>query len=98
MFHEQGRVADGPFRLIAVLFLQQDTEYDMSINAVHVGDSIAMMKGIGTGCDSLCYQLESGYKELLLCIRKDQLQAIMIRVDEDFQRMKAFVNGGAGNA
>jgi hypothetical protein len=47
-----------------------------------------------TGCDSLCYQLESGYKELL-GIRKDQLPAIMLRVDEEFQRMRAFVNGGA---
>ncbi len=64
MFHEQRRMADAPFRVIEVLFLQQDTEYDMSIYAVHSGDIIAMMNGVGTGCDSLCYQLESGYKEL----------------------------------
>jgi len=74
-----------------------DEKYHRIIYAVHLGDIIAMMKGIGTGCDSMCYQLESGYKEVL-GIRKDQFPAIMIRVDEEFQRTKAFVNGGAGNA
>jgi len=71
--------------------------YRSIIYAVHLGDVLAMMKGSGTGCDSMCYQLESGHKELL-GIRKNQFPAIMIRVDEEFQRMKAFVNGGAGNA
>lgn len=74
-----------------------DEKYRRIIYTVHLGDIIAMMMGIGTGCDSLCYQLENGYKELL-GIRKDQLPAIMIRVDEEFQRTKALVNGGAGNA
>jgi hypothetical protein len=56
-----------------------------------------MIKGIGRGCDSICYRLESGYKELL-GIRRDKLSARLIRVNAEFQGMKAFVNGGAGNA
>ena len=74
-----------------------DEKYRRIIYTVHLGDIIAMMKGSGTGCDSMCYQLENGYKELL-GIRKDQAPAIMLRVDEEFQKMKALVNGGAGNA
>ena len=77
--------------------LAAEEQYHRIIYAVHLGDIIAMMKGIGTGCDSLCYQLENGYKELL-GIRKDQLPAIMLSVDEEFQRTKALVYGGAGNA
>jgi putative nucleotidyltransferase with HDIG domain len=71
--------------------------YRSIVYAVHLGDVIAMMKGTGTGCDALCYQLESGHKELL-GIRKDQFPAIMIRVDEEFQKIKVCVNGGAGDA
>jgi putative nucleotidyltransferase with HDIG domain len=74
-----------------------DVKYHRIIYTVHLGDIMAMMKGIGTGCDSLCYQLENGYKELL-GIRKDQLPAIMLRVDEEFQKTIALVNEGAGNA
>ncbi|MBN2106196.1 MAG: HDOD domain-containing protein [Deltaproteobacteria bacterium] len=77
--------------------LAAEETYRSIIYAVHLGDVIAMMKGIGTGCDSMCYHLESGHKELL-GIRRDQFPAIMIRVDEEFQRIKACVNGGAGNA
>jgi hypothetical protein len=65
--------------------------------ALHPGDIVAMMKGGVTGCDSMCCQLESGYKELP-GIRRDQFSAIMMSIDEEFQRMKAFVKGGAGNA
>ena len=74
-----------------------DEKYHRIIYTVHLGDIIAMMRGIGTGCDSMCYQLENGYKELL-GIRKNQLPAIMLRVDEEFQRTMALVNKGAGNA
>ena len=74
-----------------------DQKYQQIIYTVHLGDIIAMMKGVGTGCDSMCYQLENGYKELL-GIRKDQLPAIMLQVDEEFQRTKALVNGEAVNA
>ena len=68
-----------------------DEKYHRIIYTVHLGDIIAMMKGIGTGCDSMFYQLENGYKELL-CIRKDQLPTIMLRVDEEFQKTIALVN------
>jgi putative nucleotidyltransferase with HDIG domain len=74
-----------------------DVKYHRIIYTVHLGDIIAMMNGIGTGCDSLCYQLENGYKELL-GIHKDQLPAIMLRVDEEFQNTIALVHEGAGNA
>ena len=74
-----------------------DQKYQRIIYAVHLGDIIAMMKGFGTGCDSMCYQLENGYKELL-GIHKDQLPAIMLRVDEEFLRAKVFIQGGANNA
>ncbi len=73
-----------------------DEKYHRIIYTVHLGDIIAMMKGVGTGCDSMCYQIENGYKELL-GIRKDQLPSIMLRIDAEFQRTKALVIGGAGN-
>ncbi len=56
--------------------------------AVHLGDTLAMMAGVGTGSDSLQYQLNPGYTECF-DISENDLACILLNTTEEFQKIKA---------
>lgn len=74
-----------------------DAAFRGVVYAVHLGDLIAMMMGSGTGCDSMYYKLEPGYRDAL-GIHKNRFPAIMLRVEEEFEKAQAFIKGGSPDA
>ncbi len=62
-------------------------EYRKLVYAVHLGSTISMMSGPGTGSDNLAYQMDSGFKEYFH-IRKIDFEKIILKVQEDFTSTK----------
>lgn len=62
-------------------------EFRPLVYAVHLGDSIAMMGGFGTGSDSMQYRLDSNYTEYLT-ISPNTLASIMLTVDIEFEKLE----------
>ncbi len=62
-------------------------EYRLLVYAVHLGDSIAMMSGFGTGADSLRYKLDPQYTDYIK-ISPNTLANIMLTVDIEFEKLE----------
>jgi putative nucleotidyltransferase with HDIG domain len=56
------------------------------VYAVHLGDSIAMMGGFGTGSDSMRYKLDPHYADFIQ-IKANILANIMLTVDTEFNKL-----------
>ncbi|WP_365888959.1 HDOD domain-containing protein, partial [Desulfuromonas sp.] len=63
-------------------------EYRALVYAVHLGDIIAMMGGMGTGSDSLQYRLDPGHRDYFDLAPED-LAAIMLEVQDEFAKIAA---------
>jgi len=71
-----------------------DAQHQGVTYAVHVGDIIAMMAGIGTGSDTMCYQLDPHFSRVL-DLPAAALIKVMSAVEDEFQKAKALLFGGA---
>ena len=65
---------------------QAEEAYRPLVYAVHLGDSIAMMGGYGTGSDSMRYKLDSNYAEHIQ-LNANMLANIMLTVDTEFDKL-----------
>ena len=65
---------------------QAPAEHQGLVYAVHLGDTIAMMGGVGTGCDTLHYQLDGDYTRFM-DLAYSNLAAILLDVEEEFHRL-----------
>ena len=65
---------------------QAPEEYQTLIYSVHLGDTIAMMGGGGTGADTLHYQLDGNYTQFL-DLTSANLALILLDVEEEFRRL-----------
>lgn len=65
---------------------EADKEMRPIVYAVHLGDIVAMMEGIGTGSDTFKYHLDQKYKEFFN-LAPDDLAKIMIKVDNEFNKI-----------
>ncbi len=61
-------------------------EYRPLVYAVHLGDSIAMMGGFGTGADSMRYKLDPQYSDYIR-LSPNTLANIMLTVDMEFEKL-----------
>ena len=61
-------------------------EHRPLVYAVHLGDSIAMLGGFGTGSDSMRYKLDSNYTDYIR-ISPNTLSNIMLTVDMEFEKL-----------
>ncbi len=69
-----------------------DETYRPLVYAVHLGDMISMMGGLGTGADSMNYQLDSTYPDYV-DISEDQLTELWFAVDQEFAKTKSVLFG-----
>ena len=60
--------------------------------AVHLGDIIAMMGGIGTGSDDMMYHLDAGFSEFIQ-ISQREFEKIMLEVEVEFSRTRSSIFG-----
>ncbi len=67
-------------------------EYRPLVYAVHLGDSIAMLGGFGTGADSLRYKLDPGYRNYIK-VSPNALSKVMLAVDMEFEKLEGSMNG-----
>lgn len=65
---------------------QTPEEYRTLVYSVHLGDTIAMMGGGGTGADTLHYQLDGNYTQFLE-LTSANLALILLDVEEEFRRL-----------
>ena len=69
-------------------------EHRALVYAVHLGDSIAMMGGFGTGADSMRYRLDPEYSKYIK-ISPNVLANIMLTVDMEFEKLtESFSDSG----
>lgn len=69
-------------------------EHRALVYAVHLGDSIAMMGGFGTGADSMRYRLDPEYSNYIK-ISPNILANIMLTVDMEFEKLtESFSDSG----
>ncbi len=66
--------------------LQAPPEHRTLTFAVHLGDLIAMMAGVGTGADSLRYHLEERYGDYF-DLDQEGLYGIILEANEEFQKI-----------
>lgn len=66
------------------------------VYAVHLGDSIAMMGGFGTGADSMRHKLDPGYADYFR-ISPKMLATIMLNVDIEFEKLEQSFAGSGEN-
>lgn len=69
--------------------------YRPLVYAVHLGDSIAMMGGFGTGADSMRYKLDPQYNNYIK-IGPKELAMIMLTVDTEFEKIEESFSSNAG--
>jgi putative nucleotidyltransferase with HDIG domain len=67
-------------------------EYRPLVYAVHLGDSIAMMGGFGTGSDSMRHKLDLSYTDYIK-ISPSMLANIMLTVDMEFEKLEESFSG-----
>lgn len=67
-------------------------QYRALVYSVHLGDSIAMLGGFGTGADSMRYKLDQGYTEYIQ-ISPNTLANIMLTVDMEFEKLEESFSG-----
>lgn len=72
---------------------EADEAHRALVYAVHLGEHIAMMSGVGTGADCMRYQLDPGFNEFF-DISSDQLQELVVRVEDEFIKTKSALSGG----
>ncbi len=100
--YELARAWHLPEELAAVILHHHEPakaqeEYRCLVYAVHLGDSIAMMGGFGTGSDSLRYKLDPGYSRYI-DINAKSLANIMLTVDMEFEKLQeSFSDSGDEN-
>lgn len=70
---------------------QASEEFKPLVYAVHLGDSIAMMGGFGTGSDSMRYKLDPAYAQYIQ-ITPNILASIMLAVDTEFTKLEESLN------
>ena len=72
-----------------------DEAHKPLVYAVHLGDIIAMMSGLGTGADTMNYQLDSTYPEYVN-MSEDNLTELWFTVEQEFAKTKSvlFDDGG----
>ncbi len=66
------------------------------VYAVHLGDSIAMLGGFGTGSDSLQYRLDLAYTDYLT-LSPNTLANVMLTVDTEFTKLQESLAENEGN-
>jgi putative nucleotidyltransferase with HDIG domain len=72
-------------------------EFQELVYIVHLGDSIAMMGGCGTGADSLQYKLDSAYTNYFE-MQPNTLANVMLTVNEEFNKLvSSFSDAGDSN-
>jgi len=64
------------------------------VYAVHVGDIVAMMSGMGTGADTLMYPLDKQYGDHIK-ISAEAFEKLVIRVQDEFDKTVAALNTAA---
>lgn len=67
---------------------QASEEHRLLVYTVHLGDSIAMMGGFGTGADTMQYRLDPNYRDYI-SIAPDTLANIMLTVDTEFAKLES---------
>jgi putative nucleotidyltransferase with HDIG domain len=75
-----------------------EEKYRNIVYAVHLGDLMSMLGGIGTGVDTLAYSIDKGYIDHFELGMKD-FDRILLTVEMEFSSVKDFVvpNGGTEN-
>jgi putative nucleotidyltransferase with HDIG domain len=69
-----------------------DDKYRNLVYAVHLGDIIAMMAGIGTGVDCLSYKIAEDYNDYIN-LSEEQLSVAVMDVQEEFIKTKQAILG-----
>lgn len=67
-------------------------EFRGLVYAVHLGDILAMMGGVGTGSDGLQYQLEHGYQDYF-DLKSNDLPLILMTAQDEFEKISAAMSG-----
>ncbi|MFO7802169.1 MAG: HDOD domain-containing protein [Desulfovermiculus sp.] len=62
-------------------------EYRPLVYMVHIGDALAMMAGLGTGIDTLQYNLDAGYMSYY-SFTFDEIAVLMMNVEDEFEQLK----------
>lgn len=72
---------------------EQGNEEDrLLLYAVHLGDIVAMLGGVGTGADAFAYRIDENYNKYIN-IGKDELYLVLLTVEDEFSKTKKFVFG-----
>lgn len=95
--YELAKTWDLPDELAEVILHHHDPtkakeEFRTLVYAVHLGDSIAMMGGFGTGADSMRHKLDPGYSEYIT-IGPKTLANVMLTVDIEFEKIEESFSG-----
>ena len=65
-----------------------DEAFRPLLYAVHLGDFAAMMAGIGTGADTMVYNIDQHYKDYVKISGKE-LERVMLRTGDEYERIVA---------
>ena len=60
--------------------------------AVHLGDIVAMLGGVGTGADAFAYKIDNNYDKYIR-IGKEDLSHLLLKVESEFSKTRKFVFG-----
>lgn len=64
---------------------QSDKTYRSLVYGVHLGDFLAMMAGVGTGTDTLVYQLDEHYQEVVP-LEARELEVVSLVTEVEFEK------------
>ncbi|WP_045218359.1 HDOD domain-containing protein [Desulfonatronum thioautotrophicum] len=62
------------------------------VYAVHLGDFLAMMGGVGTGADTLLYALDPDYATYF-SLEPDELERITLAIEDEYRKVMAAMSG-----
>ncbi|MEE9553449.1 MAG: HDOD domain-containing protein [candidate division Zixibacteria bacterium] len=71
---------------------KSEEEYKPLVYAVHLGDIVAMLGGVGTGADSFAYRIDINYDNYIK-VGKEDLSYLLLKVEEEFSKTRNFVFG-----
>lgn len=70
-------------------------QYRALVYAVHLGDVLAMMAGVGTGADTLNYRLDPEYGKYV-DLTPSSLQGLIIEIDDEYRQAEAAFSAAKG--
>jgi len=62
------------------------SEFKRICFAVHIGDILAMLGGYGTGCDTLAYRVDQGFK-MYLNSEMSNMEKLLLDIDTEFREV-----------